>query len=274
MYNEKITFTIFTYNEELRIDRVVRNFLPYGKVLVVDNFSTDRTVEIASTLGAEIFLHKNPGWVEDEDTTTKVLNFIKTPWIYWGYADEMVEIHTLAEIHKIIERGHHKIISIPRKNYYYGKSCGTAYAGRLPRIFQKDAIDFKGNKIHHFGRPTVPDQEILHLDIRKHSVHHFISNTTKSQLNTTDRYTDIDSKTAKYEPMAICLLKIAKTFIGNYFGRGAYKAGTAGLFMSIQTSLYQLLLAMKAFEVHHGITKQEIEARNDIIRDRILSDLK
>lgn len=274
MYCDKITFVIFAYNEESRIERVVRNFVSFGQVLVVDNFSTDRTVELARALGAEVLQHKNPGWVEDEETANKVLNFVEKPWVYWGYADEMVEGHTLRKIISIINDGKYKIISIPRRNYYYGKSCRKAYAGRLSRIFQKNAIDFSGNKIHYFGKPTVKKDEINILNIKEHVVHHFISSTTKSQLQTTDRYTDIDSTMSPKESIFISLLKIVKTFVMNYFIRGAYKAGVAGLFMSIQTGLYQLLLAMKSYEYNHQITTTKIEERNDLIRDNILSKLQ
>lgn len=84
MFSKQITFVLFMFNEEARIERAVRNFLPYGRVLVVDNHSTDRTVEIAKSLGADVLLHKNQGWVEDEHTTSVVKSVVQTPWLYWG----------------------------------------------------------------------------------------------------------------------------------------------------------------------------------------------
>jgi len=274
MYCDQITFVIFTFNEAARVERAVRNFIRYGRVLVVDNHSTDHTVDIARALGAEVLLHKNTGWVEDEATTNKVLNFVQTPWVYWGYADEMVEGHTIRKLLSIIKGGQHKVISLARKNYYFGKSCHEAYAGRLTRVFQKNAIDFSDNKIHHFGKLIVNDDEIISLSIKEHVVHHFISNTTKSYLHTNDRYTDIDSKTAPQKSVLFTVLQITKTFLANYLVRGAYKAGMAGLFMSIQTALYQLLLAMKSYEFHENINIKEIEIRNNVIRDKILFEIK
>ncbi|OAQ38796.1 hypothetical protein A5893_12160 [Pedobacter psychrophilus] len=53
-----ITFVIFTYNEEDRIERVIKNLKNYGKVLLADNNSTDKTHEIAHKYDCEIFLRK------------------------------------------------------------------------------------------------------------------------------------------------------------------------------------------------------------------------
>ena len=95
MFSHKITFVLFMFNEEARIERAVRNFLRYGRVLVVDNYSTDRTVEIAKSLGADVLLHKNQGWVEDEHTTSVVKAAVQTPWLYWGFSDEIVDRATM-----------------------------------------------------------------------------------------------------------------------------------------------------------------------------------
>jgi glycosyltransferase involved in cell wall biosynthesis len=45
-----ITFVIFAFNEEKRIAYSIRNFINYGEVVVIDNFSSDRTVEISEGL--------------------------------------------------------------------------------------------------------------------------------------------------------------------------------------------------------------------------------
>jgi len=50
-----VTVVILTYNEELHIERCIRSVqLVAEKIIVVDSFSTDRTVELARALGAEV----------------------------------------------------------------------------------------------------------------------------------------------------------------------------------------------------------------------------
>ena len=57
-----LSVIILTYNEELHIRRCLENVLPFAKkVFVVDCFSTDKTKEIASHLGAVVVEHAWPG---------------------------------------------------------------------------------------------------------------------------------------------------------------------------------------------------------------------
>ena len=274
MFSDKITFVLFMFNEEARIERAVRNFLPFGRVLVVDNFSTDRTVDIAKSLGAEVLLHKNQGWVEDEQTTALVKSSVETPWIYWGFSDEIVDIATMQAMLAAVEGGEYSIVNIARKNYYYGEFCHDAYRNTQTRAFKKDAVDFTGNVIHQFGKATVSESEICYLDPDSFFVHHFISNTAKSYMASLDRYTDIESEHSEPVPTVKMLLGMARGFLGHYFLKGGRKAGQAGIYLGLQTSLYTLLLSMKAYERKRKLDLQSIEERNNKIRDELLAELE
>jgi glycosyltransferase involved in cell wall biosynthesis len=50
MHKNNITFVLFAYNEEKRIEYPIRNFIKYGEVIVIDNFSTDKTKKVAEQL--------------------------------------------------------------------------------------------------------------------------------------------------------------------------------------------------------------------------------
>lgn len=274
MDSNQITFVLFMFNEEARIERAVRNFLPFGRVLVVDNYSTDRTVEIARSLGADVLMHKNPGWVEDEGTTSVVKAAVQTPWLYWGFSDEIVDRETMAAMLAAIDSGKYSIVNIARKNYYYGEFCYDAYRNTQNRAFKKDAIDFRGNTIHQFGKPTVSDSEIAFLDPDKYFVHHFISNTVKTYLGSLDRYTDIEAQHSEPPKPMKMLLRMLKGFLGNYFIKGGRKAGRAGVYLGLLMSVYQLMLATKAYERVFELSTLGIEKRNNVIRDRLLVELE
>ena len=82
-----ITFVLFSFNEEKRIEYAVRNLIKYGEVLILDDGSTDRTKEIAESLGARLVRRPaNPLYYTE---TQAMLDFAKslinTQWIYWSY---------------------------------------------------------------------------------------------------------------------------------------------------------------------------------------------
>ena len=271
---DKITFVIFTFNEAARVERAVRNFAPYGQVLVVDNCSTDATAELAVAAGARVLRRQNPGWVEDEGTVAAVKAAVSTPWIYWGYSDEIVDRDTMAALHEAIEDGRYSIVNIARKNYFYGRFVADAYRNTMNRAFLKDAIDFTGNTIHDFGRVTVLPERIKALDPDRYFVHHFISNTAKSYMHTLDGYTDIEASHAPFKSPPAMLLEMLKDFVANYFLRGGRRAGRAGFYLAMSMLYYRLLLTMKVYEREQGLTRSSIEDRNNVVRDRLLADLE
>ena len=273
-FSEKLTFVVFTFNEAARIERVIRNFSAWGRVLIVDNHSTDATQEIATRLGAEVFLNKNNGWVEDEETVARLKGRVETPWIYWAFADELVDYDTLAAIVNAVEVGKYDIVNVIRKNYYYGHFCYEAYADRMNRVFKKDALDFSGNTIHNFGKVLVEEGRILSLESKKYYVRHFISNTAKQYLGTIDRYTDIQAVTNRPCGLMNLTARIAKGFWVQYIFNGAYKAGKAGFFLVMQMLYYQCILAMKTYEFRNSLNGDRIEELNNVERDAVLLSLE
>ena len=54
-----ITLIVLSYNEEIHLERCLSRIAPWmSRVVVIDSFSTDATVEIAARHGAEVIQHK------------------------------------------------------------------------------------------------------------------------------------------------------------------------------------------------------------------------
>jgi glycosyltransferase involved in cell wall biosynthesis len=272
-YSDQITFVVFTFNEERRIERVIKNFKRFGRVLVVDNESTDRTREIAAQYQCDVLLNQNMGWVEDEVTASRVKQTVKTEWIYWGFADEMVDQTTMGKILAAVHSNQCDIINLGKKNYYYGALCNGVAPDRVNRIFRKDAIDFAGNTIHAFGR-VVPGMRVETLPL-EYSVHHFISNTAKAYLQVMDRYTDTEVSEDRPPPNAFRLLGVTlKILLLNFIIRRGFRGGAPSLYLIANIAYYRWLSGMKQYERRFGLVREEIERKNDQYRDRILGSLE
>ena len=267
-----ITFVIFTFNEEKRIERAIKNFLGFGRILVVDNDSTDGSREIAKQYDCDILINRNAGWVEDEITAARVKDAVTTEWIYWGFADEMIDRQSLEAVFAVVNGKNHDIVNIVRKNYYYGSFCNKLAADRMNRIFRKNSIDFRGNTLHHFGHPVSGSR--VHSLPQKYFVHHFISNTATSYLKVMDRYTDMENSSDV--PMPSLLRLVVATFkaaVLNLVFRRGYKSAPAYL-LGANVIYYRWLSAMKSYEKSLQLSRTAIEEKNDAFRDRILSSLR
>lgn len=275
MYNSNITFVIFTFNEESRIENVIKNFKSFGKILIADNKSSDRTIEIAKQYGCDIYIRQNHyDFVENQELVDLLYPEISTDWLYWGFADEMLESKTLCKISEIINGNQYDIINIDRKNYFYGDFCYDIYSSRTNKIFKKGTVDFKDNKIHGFGKPTVPNERILMLD-DKYYVHHFISNNAASYLNVINRYTDSEENLQHktYRSVFYSILLFLKNMIVNYFFKKGYKVGFSALTLIELMIFYSLIKRIKIYEKLIGLTPITIEEKNNNARDTILKTI-
>ena len=135
-----LTVIILTYNEELHVGRAIRSVQAIARrVLVVDCGSTDRTVEIATELGAEVRF--NP-WRNHADQFNWALDQLpaETGWVFRLDADEIVSEELRQEISATLPRLGPEIdgVVVGRRNTFLGRRMryGGIFPVRLLRIFR------------------------------------------------------------------------------------------------------------------------------------------
>lgn len=98
-----VTVLILTFNEELHIARCISRIAPYvERVIVIDSFSTDQTMEIARGLGAEAvqraFVTQSEQFQWAQDTLP-----LTSDWILRLDADEYLEDGLLRSLEQTLE---------------------------------------------------------------------------------------------------------------------------------------------------------------------------
>lgn len=272
-----LTFVVFTYNEEARLPLVIRNFRNYGHILVVDNYSTDSTRALAEAHGCQVLLNRNEGgFMETQETCDRLQAAVQTDWMFWAAADELVAPDALEELRRILQSDRYDVICMMRKNYFQGAFCHNIAIGYRARAFKKDTIDFRNNRIHEFGRITVPKERVYFMP-QHYFVHHLIANTAGSYVETIQRYTDMECQMRSPQELnrslSYLLLLPLKAIWSDFFLKGGMKGGRQALHLSILMSIYSLLRAIKGFETQEGLTKEEIAKRNREIAERLLGNL-
>jgi len=140
---QDISIIILTLNEEKHIERCIKSLQLFAKnIFIVDSYSTDKTVEIAKSLGAKVYLNKWPGnhakqfqWGLDNCP-------IDTTWVMKMDADEYVLPELSAEITTKLNTLDNEIagIYIKRRVFFLGKwiKYGGYYPTWLLRIWKYD----------------------------------------------------------------------------------------------------------------------------------------
>lgn len=93
-----LTTIILTFNEELNIEKCINSIKHISKrIVVIDSYSTDKTVEIARSLGAEVYQNKWVNYSTQYQYGIKISN-IQTKWIMRLDADERLTKESAAEL--------------------------------------------------------------------------------------------------------------------------------------------------------------------------------
>ena len=96
-----ITAIILTLNEEKNIEECIRSIRPIVKrIVVVDSFSTDRTVEIAKAFGAEVLQHQFVNQAQQFIWAVDNIE-IATKWVFRVDADERLTEKSAVELEKL-----------------------------------------------------------------------------------------------------------------------------------------------------------------------------
>lgn len=134
----KITATVITFNEEAHIGACLDSLAGVAdEIVVIDSFSTDRTVEICERKGCKVTRRKLAGYGAQRQYATSMASY---PYILSIDADEELSPALARGLMAMKERGlTHRVYSMSRLNFFCGKPirhCGW-YPDRQIRLFDK-----------------------------------------------------------------------------------------------------------------------------------------
>ncbi len=269
-----ITFLVFTYNEERRIEYVLRCFRPFGRIILLDDGSTDRTPDLARRYGAEI-VRRPPGEFGESETMARfALDLVTTDWVYWAYTDEVLPVPLLRKLREVADGSRYKLVNIHRKNLHYGLPALNLLSGfRTPRFFRKGYVDFTGNKIQQMGKFTGTPDEVLDLPkTDEYSIHHCSTyNLNKFEAHHS-HYSDVEARSgSRFSPFRLFGVP-AYFFLRHYLLKGGWRTGWGGFVYTMQYCFFYFNVQAKTWEYEHGVTLESIESVYDGVKEKLLTE--
>ncbi|HLO75448.1 MAG TPA: glycosyltransferase family 2 protein [Magnetospirillum sp.] len=171
-----VSVLILTLNEERNLPRCLEALSWCDDVVVLDSFSTDRTVEIAKAHGARVIQRRFDDWSTHQNWALANIGF-RHRWVYYSDADEVVPADLRDELLAVANDPTAKPVAyrLRYKNYFCGRwlrHCGI-YPVWVLRFFQPDKVRWK--------RLVNPVAEVDGAEGRLH--HHFLHYTFNNGLN-------------------------------------------------------------------------------------------
>ena len=176
----KITATIITLNEESNIKAAIDSLAWSDEIVVVDAESTDRTREIAESLGAKVITHAWPGFGLQKQFAVEQASH---EWIFSLDSDERVSDELKRSIETLRARPESQLADgylVSRRSYYQGRWIrgGGWYPDRQLRLFRKSRGSWKPRQVHESvemndgTRVEALEGDLLHYSVKDAAHHH------------------------------------------------------------------------------------------------------
>ncbi len=252
--NIDVTVVILSKNEEDVIGAAICSALVLTpNILIIDSFSTDRTVKIARSLGARIISNKLSDFSSQRNFALKN---VKTNWVLYLDADEELSSEIIEEIDGIIKSdvdifaGYY----ITRKTYYFGKDW--KYVDRVQRLFRTRKIKEWKGVVHE--TPVVDGK----LGVLKNSVLHHTHRDLSQMLTKTNEWSRYEAelryvaKHPKMNPIRFTRVMIT-AFFDSYIKQKGWKNGTYGLIEGMYQAFSMFITYAKLWEMQEQKMRKE-----------------
>jgi glycosyltransferase involved in cell wall biosynthesis len=191
---------LLVYNEEARVKRVIEYYRPYARLIVVDNYSTDRTINIVKDLGVEFVQYKNPGTTETPECMKYCSTIADTDYILFLSCSEFIPASLLELFEEEASKKTYDVVSCVRDSY----TCGDLiplWGGRMKwiearveRFVNKRNVDPDKIAIHaQFTR--FKKLHVLRLPRdKRHVIVHLRDSDARSLINKSIDYASVEAQ--------------------------------------------------------------------------------
>ena len=188
-----ISVLIITWNEEVNLPRCLASLSWSDDIVVLDSFSTDRTVEIAKAAGARVIQHHYEA--EDKQRMFGLTQIqFKYPWVYTPDADETTPDDLRDEMLAIArdEARPEGMFKARYKNMFLGKWIrhSSLYPTWITRLVRPDRVRFE-RQVHSVCVSDAPTGLLKH-----HFIHYSFNKGIEAWYDKHNRYSSVEAELA------------------------------------------------------------------------------
>jgi glycosyltransferase involved in cell wall biosynthesis len=246
----KISAIVITFNEEQKIERCLKSLAWVDEIVIVDSFSTDRTVEICKRYTEKVYQHPWPHSFSGQRAVA--VNYTTHDWILALDADEVVTVELQKEIIDVFSNGPQAdLFMIPRKEYFAGKwiKAGGWYPQYKTILYRKSMGEWTG-LIH---MKVLTRGTTGHL---KNPILHDGYTGFKIFMDKFNYYSSVEAENdyihhKKRFSLVRALFKPIERFWGRFIRHRGYRDGIHGFYMAAVIAINYFLRELKLYEFEY-----------------------
>lgn len=271
-----VSVLVLTRNEEANIAACLESVNWAREVFVVDSLSTDRTVEICTSLGAQVYSHSFEGYAAQRNWALDHLPF-STDWVLMLDADEVATPALAEEICTVVRSGNPECAGYYIKRRFFLLGTWLKHGGLYPtwilRLFKHRHVRFEERPMNEHaivdGREGYLTRPFDHRDkkplsdwIAKHNryadleAEEFMQETLAGGYDSSirTRFWGTQAEKKRWIKLKIwnrlpLLGRPVLFFVRNYFLKLGFLDGRAGLIYHVLWSFwYPFLISAKILE--------------------------
>lgn len=240
---------VITFNEEDNLADCLESLKFCDEVIVVDSFSTDKTVEIAKNFGAKVIQREWPGYRAQKEFG---LSQTSHEWVLNLDADERVSDELRAEVERVLSTDNNSLYDgyeVNRVVYYLQRwwRHGGWYPEFRLRLLRKSKTKWGGIDPHE--KPIVQGK----TERLKGELLHYTYTDLDDQLSRLHKFSSIaameDYKRGKRSSLMSILISPIFRFVKFYFLKQGFREGVAGFVVGMNELFYTFMKYAKLWEI-------------------------
>lgn len=185
-----LSITIICKNEAQNLPRLLRSLDFASEIILVDDHSTDESIDIATSFGAKVFQRTFDGFGQQKNFAASKTSH---EWILSLDCDEEVTQELKESISMILKNAdHHHLYSVDRKTFFLGQFIrfGGWYPDQVARFYRKSMAKFSEPKVHE----VLTSHESQSPRVLDGSLNHYSFATISSQVERNMKYAKLGAK--------------------------------------------------------------------------------
>lgn len=243
-----LSLVVITRDEEDHIGRCLASVPFADEIIVLDSFSSDKTVEKAKAHGAKVYQEKFQGFGPQKD---RAVSLASHDWVLCLDADEALSEEAQKSVLDLFKNGEPKNCAYQFSRLSFHMRRWIRHGGWYPdwqlRLFNRKQAHWDAALIHE---KVVVNGHVARI---REPIQHWVFDNLSDQIQTNNKYSTLGAETLKkngrHFHLVLLLAKPISKFFETYLWKRGFLDGLPGFVIAVGAAYSVFLKYAKLWEM-------------------------